>query len=171
MQIGTEDENSKSLDEYFQLDYEDIIGGDLPTRFKYRSVKPNDYGIPASVILSKSSKELNQMVSIKKLRPYRDEEEPSMPSQSSKRHGKDQGDGDRGSKHSKGTSKGGGSKGSSKGRSKGPKVGKGRPKDSKSADEQLSSSRFKAYNLEGDKFAGVSKSKKGKKDQGKKAKT
>lgn len=79
MQIGAEDENSKSLDEYFQLDYEDIIGGDLPTRFKYRSVKPNDYGIPASVILSKSSKELNQMVSIKKLRPYRDEEdEPSQ---------------------------------------------------------------------------------------------
>ncbi|CAE7205868.1 KRI1 [Symbiodinium natans] len=96
------------LDEYFQLDYEDlmaswkdIIGGDLPTRFKYRKVEPKDYGIPAHVILSKtggthnghtfprlqndryrlshsatwSGKELNRMVSIKKFRPYREEDQ------------------------------------------------------------------------------------------------
>ena len=152
MQIGTDGETNKSLDEYFQLDYEDIIGGDLPTRFKYRSVKPNDYGIPANVILSKSSKELNQMVSIKKLRPYRDEEEPES-SQSKRNFGKGKGD-----------SKGSG-KGKSKGKSKGSSKGSSKEKET-SQDEQLSSSRFKAYNLEGDKFAGVkvkdwSKSKKG----------
>ncbi len=148
MQIGTDGETNKSLDEYFQLDYEDIIGGDLPTRFKYRSVKPNDYGIPANVILSKSSKELNQMVSIKKLRPYRDEEEPES-SQSKRSFGKGKGD----------------SKGSWKGKSKGKSKGSS---EKETSQDELSSSRFKAYNLEGDKFAGVkvkrdwSKSKKSK---------
>jgi len=66
-------ELDKVMDEYFQLDYEDIIGGDLPTRFKYRKVEPENYGISAHDMLYKSDKELNQIAPLKWLRPYRNE--------------------------------------------------------------------------------------------------
>lgn len=63
----------KNLEEYYKLDYEDVIG-DLPTRFRYRQVKANTYGLDVQDILEADDKELNQHVSIKKLAPYRAEE-------------------------------------------------------------------------------------------------
>jgi len=140
IQAEAEEGAGFSIDDYFQLDYEDIIGGDLPTRFKYRKVEAKDYGIPANVILAKSGKELNQMVSLKKLRTYRDE---------------NVGDEDDAWAHSrKGRGKGKG-QGKSKGRGRGQEPARqGKKKGSEAAQgSELSAARLEAYNLQGDKFA------------------
>lgn len=66
-------ELEKEFDEYYKLDYEDTIG-DLKTRFKYRQVEPNSYGLKTYEILQSDDRDLNQYVPIKKLAPYREDE-------------------------------------------------------------------------------------------------
>lgn len=66
-------ELEKEFDEYYKLDYEDTIG-DLKTRFKYRKVQPNSYGLKTYEILQADDRDLNQYVPIKKLAPYREDE-------------------------------------------------------------------------------------------------
>lgn len=64
---------SKYLDEYYQLDYEDMIG-DLPCRFKYTKVRPTTFGLKLRDIIRADDAVLNSHVSLRKLAPYRPSE-------------------------------------------------------------------------------------------------
>ncbi|KAG8085965.1 hypothetical protein GUJ93_ZPchr0010g10203 [Zizania palustris] len=64
-------ELEKEMEEYYKLDYEDTIG-DLKTRFKYKQVLPNSFGLSTYEILASDDNDLNQYVSIKKIAPYRE---------------------------------------------------------------------------------------------------
>ena len=75
------------LDDLYALDYEDLIG-DLPVRFKYRSVNANNYGLDPKDILIAEDKDLNEFLSLKKLAPFRSAEKLKKDSKSWKKHGK-----------------------------------------------------------------------------------
>merc|ERR1712176_1471513 len=62
---------AKMQEELYKLDYEDIVAG-MPTRFKYREVESNDYGLTTQEILFARDTTLKQFVSLKKMAPYDD---------------------------------------------------------------------------------------------------
>uniref|UniRef100_F1KY59 Protein KRI1 homolog n=1 Tax=Ascaris suum TaxID=6253 RepID=F1KY59_ASCSU len=63
------------FNEYYSLDYEDIIGGDITTRFKYRNVAANSFGLTADEILNADDRQLNAWASLKKVTAYRTDAE------------------------------------------------------------------------------------------------
>jgi protein KRI1 len=77
MEEGTHEKESKldkklkarMLDELYKLDYEDIIG-DMPTRFKYKKVEKNRYGLTSEEILFSRDTSLKQFVSLNRMAPY-----------------------------------------------------------------------------------------------------
>lgn len=61
----------KLADEYRSLEFEDVIGGDLTTRFHYTRVPKTKYGLSPAEILLADDKDLNEVVALKHIQPYR----------------------------------------------------------------------------------------------------
>lgn len=59
-----------SLDELYALDYEDVVAG-VPTRFRYRQVEAEDWGLTAEDILLAEDRDLSKFVGLKRLSTYR----------------------------------------------------------------------------------------------------
>ena len=57
------------MDEYYKLDYVDVVG-DIKTRFKYKQVDKEDFGLTTEEILMADDKDLNSFVGLKKLSAY-----------------------------------------------------------------------------------------------------
>ena len=60
----------QAINEYKELDHEDTIG-DLSTRFKYTTSAPTNFGLTPVEILLATDAELNALVSVKHIAPYR----------------------------------------------------------------------------------------------------
>uniref|UniRef100_A0A182RTZ2 Protein KRI1 homolog n=1 Tax=Anopheles funestus TaxID=62324 RepID=A0A182RTZ2_ANOFN len=58
------------IDEYYKLDYEDMIG-DVPCRFRYVETVPNDFGLTIEEILMANTRDLNKWASVKKAVQFR----------------------------------------------------------------------------------------------------
>ena len=70
------------FEEYHNLDFEDVIGGGtVKTRFKYTNVKPEDFGLNDEEILLLDDKQLNQLVSLKNYRPFKNVDEDAAPAE------------------------------------------------------------------------------------------
>jgi len=59
------------FEDYHNLDCEDVIGGEIKARFGYQKVGKDDFGFTDEEILLMDDRTLNQLVSIKHLRPFR----------------------------------------------------------------------------------------------------
>jgi len=72
-QLANDQNFDKYLDEYYQLDYEDMIAG-IPCRFKYTDVKPRNYNLDTVQILLATDSELKRVIPTKRLAPYREDQ-------------------------------------------------------------------------------------------------
>ncbi|KAF4620849.1 hypothetical protein D9613_001050 [Agrocybe pediades] len=73
---GTEEMRKRKFEEYmdqiYGLEFNDLVG-DMPTRFKYTKVQPQNFALTPAEILVAKDQELNEYMSVKKYAPYRKE--------------------------------------------------------------------------------------------------
>ena len=60
----------KLVEEYYMLDFEDLIAGGLKTRFKYVETEPQNFGLNDEQLLLADDQVLNNYVPLKKITPY-----------------------------------------------------------------------------------------------------
>ena len=75
----------QGLDAVYALDYEDVIADGLRTRFHYTQVAPDSFGLTLQQLLQREDRELNKIVGLKKLAPYRGEADDAAAAGGSKR--------------------------------------------------------------------------------------
>lgn len=63
------------MDEYYKLEYEDLIAGEIPCRFNYQKVVPTTFGLKLEEIIEADDSILNSHSSLKRIAPYRSEQE------------------------------------------------------------------------------------------------
>ena len=73
-EIEADPEMKRHLEEFYPLDYEDIVGG-IPTRFKYREVVANDYGLTTEEVMQADDHELNSWANLRRIVQFRAEED------------------------------------------------------------------------------------------------
>jgi protein KRI1 len=56
-----EQELERKVDEYWKLHYHKIAGGDVRTRFRYREVNPETFGLSEIDVLTKDDRQLNMV--------------------------------------------------------------------------------------------------------------
>lgn len=69
---GVDPELSKLVDEYYGVDFEDVIAGGLKTRFKYMPVQGEDFNLDDGDLVFADDRILNRYLSVKKLAPYKE---------------------------------------------------------------------------------------------------
>eukprot|EP00871_Galdieria_phlegrea_P002479 jgi/Galph1/3231/GphlegSOOS_G1931.1 len=62
-------EIDRLIDEYFELDFEDIVSG-TPIKFRYRTVEPENFGLDVKDILETNDTDLNRIVPMKYVASY-----------------------------------------------------------------------------------------------------
>ncbi len=70
-ELSKKRELMEDLAEYQNIDFEDVIAGGIKTRYDYIDVEPEHFGLNDAELFFADDKLLNQMISIKKLAPYR----------------------------------------------------------------------------------------------------
>ena len=71
--VAEDSELSRLVDDYYNIDFEDVIAGGLKTRFKYVPVEKQDFNLDDDDLIFADEKILNRYLSIKKLAPYKEE--------------------------------------------------------------------------------------------------
>ncbi|EEB05939.1 krr family protein [Schizosaccharomyces japonicus yFS275] len=79
--------HKRKIEEYLDEKYGDVadtVAG-IPTRFKYRQVAPDSFGLEAHEILNATDEQLSELIGLKKLQPYRT---PEQIARDKKKYGK-----------------------------------------------------------------------------------